>query len=58
MNACPYCGNTHKGMCARVKAVEYRPDGTIDRVEFHPPEQEIAAAMGFVAPAPQEDEDE
>lgn len=34
---CPYCGLIHKGMCARVKAIEYYQDGTTKRVELHDP---------------------
>ena len=33
---CRYCGliHTDPGICPRVKAIEYHPDGTIKRVEF------------------------
>ncbi len=31
---CPYCDNTHNGVCPSVKAFEYHPDGSLKRVEF------------------------
>ena len=34
---CPHCGVGHAGMCWQVKAIEYHPDGTIKRVEYHDP---------------------
>jgi hypothetical protein len=33
---CGHCGNMHVGTCWRVKAIEYHPNGTIKRVEYHP----------------------
>ncbi len=38
---CPYCGLsglTHPGVCPMVKALEYHENGSIKRVEFHPPQ--------------------
>lgn len=37
---CRYCGSTlpHPGICPSVKAIEYHPDGTVKRVEFHGPQ--------------------
>ena len=37
---CPHCSGggvqvIHNGPCPRVKAIEYFPDGTPKRVEFH-----------------------
>ena len=33
---CRWCGNVmHMGECPRVKVIEYYPNGTIKRVEFH-----------------------
>jgi hypothetical protein len=32
---CPHCGGWHTGMCPRLKAIEYHPDGTVKRVEYH-----------------------
>lgn len=34
---CGYCGNhiQHIGVCPRVKAIEYHPNGSVKRVEFH-----------------------
>ena len=34
---CPHCGMFHATTCPRVKAVEYHPDGSVRRVEFHAP---------------------
>lgn len=32
---CPYCGAwLHDGLCPRIKAVEYHPDGTVKRLEL------------------------
>jgi hypothetical protein len=31
--SCPYCGMWwHSGMCPRIKAIEYHPNGQIKRV--------------------------
>ena len=36
--SCPYCGvSGHPGVCPRVKTIEYSPDGSVRRVEFHAP---------------------
>lgn len=37
---CPYCGFAgHPPIrCPRLAAIEYHPDGTTKRVEFHKPE--------------------
>jgi hypothetical protein len=34
---CGLCGSVaeHSGICPRVKAMEYHPNGTIKRIEFH-----------------------
>ena len=39
-DCCPYCSNSgakiyHGGTCPRVKFVEYYPDGSVKKVEFH-----------------------
>lgn len=35
---CPHCGGIHQDRtCPRIKAVEYHPDGSIKRIEFHEP---------------------
>lgn len=31
---CPHCGDHHPGVCPRVKAIEYRRDGSVKRVEY------------------------
>ena len=38
--ACLYCSSesqqiSHGGKCPKVKAIEYHPDGSVKRVEFH-----------------------
>lgn len=42
MSACPYCGLIHNMTCPKIKAIEYYPDGTTKRVEFHGP---VATAL-------------
>jgi len=32
---CGHCGAIHGGTCSRIKAIDYYPDGTIKRVEYH-----------------------
>lgn len=36
LQPCRYCGESvfHTGICPRIKAIEYHPDGSIKRVEF------------------------
>jgi hypothetical protein len=34
---CPHCGMGHTGTCPRIKAIDYYPDGTTKRVEYHEP---------------------
>lgn len=36
--SCPHCGSIHTTTCPRVSAIEYHPDGTLKRVEFHSPQ--------------------
>ena len=33
---CEYCGQSHIGMCQRIKSIEYRKNGKVKRVELHP----------------------
>ncbi len=36
MNTCAHCGMYHpNGVCPRIKAIEYWPNGTMKRVEYH-----------------------
>ena len=36
--SCRYCGAIHGGVqCSRISAIEYFPDGTVKRIEFHNP---------------------
>lgn len=32
---CGYCGGYHAGMCPRIKAIEWYPNGTVKLVELH-----------------------
>lgn len=32
---CTHCGHYHFGPCPRIKAVEYWPNGTVKKVEYH-----------------------
>ena len=32
---CEHCGYGHVGTCPKVKAIEYHPNGTVKRIEFH-----------------------
>lgn len=32
---CGWCGAHHTGSCPRVKSLEFYPDGSVRRVEFH-----------------------
>ena len=34
---CAHCGGWHACQCPRIKAIEYYPDGSIKRVEYHEP---------------------
>ena len=34
-NYCDHCGCYHQGICSRIKAIEYYPNGMIKRVEYH-----------------------
>lgn len=35
---CQYCGLIHETKCSLISAIEYHPDGTVKRVEFHAPQ--------------------
>lgn len=43
MNTCPHCGLIHQTTCPRIKAMEYNPDGSVKRIEFHEPRPLIGA---------------
>ncbi len=32
---CGHCGMYHNGTCPKIKAIEYHPDGTVKRIEYH-----------------------
>ena len=37
LHPCTYCGQWHTGVCQKIKAIHYHPDGTVKSVEFHAP---------------------
>lgn len=37
LQQCGHCGAIHSGVCPRIKSIEYHPDGTMKRVEYHNP---------------------
>jgi hypothetical protein len=32
---CGHCGFYHAPPCPRIKAIEYHPDGSVKRIEYH-----------------------
>lgn len=32
---CPFCQQYHTANCPKVKALEYWPNGTLKRIEYH-----------------------
>lgn len=32
---CGHCGCWHQGACPRIKTIEYYPNGTIKKIEYH-----------------------
>ena len=42
---CKYCGETHGMKCPIVKAINYRADGSVERVEFLTPTDYHPVAM-------------
>lgn len=49
---CQYCGMSHSITCPRIKAMEYHPDGTIKRIEFHEPNATVTSDDRFYAKTP------
>jgi hypothetical protein len=45
LNPCRWCGIVHIGVCPLVKALDFHPDGTVKRVEFHAPMRPGAACQ-------------
>ena len=43
---CPHCNYGHVGTCPRIKAIEYHPDGTVKRIEFHEPQPITGVSLG------------
>jgi hypothetical protein len=35
LKKCMHCDNYHSGVCSKIKSIEYYPDGTIKKVEYH-----------------------
>lgn len=35
VSVCPYCGNTHQGLCPRIKRIEYDGLMVVRSIEFH-----------------------
>lgn len=44
---CEYCGMIHKGVCPKVRSIEYHQDSTIKRVEFFE-SQNLAADLHLI----------
>lgn len=34
-NQCEHCGLWHNGVCHLIKSIEYHPNGTIKKIEYH-----------------------
>lgn len=49
---CGHCGMTHIGPCPRIKAIEYYPNGTMKRVEYHELRTGIEATKVTLPPYP------
>jgi len=32
---CPHCGMFHSGVCPKIKSIEYFPNGSVKKVEYH-----------------------
>lgn len=45
-----WCGMLHDAACPRVKALELNEDGTVRRVEFHPPFIDLGNGKGWLTP--------
>lgn len=41
---CGHCGMTHAGICPLIRAIDYFPDGTVKRIEYHP--RDVPAQTG------------
>jgi hypothetical protein len=44
---CGHCGGYHTAQCPRIKAIEYHPNGTIKRIEYHDPAPTPPTRGGF-----------
>lgn len=53
MNKCRWCGAYHDEKCPIVKAIEYHQDGTVKRVEFLTPADQMQPLMSPPATVPQ-----
>lgn len=45
-NRCQWCNMFHQSVCPKVKAIEYRDDGRVKRVEFFAPIDYPALIVG------------
>jgi hypothetical protein len=57
--ACPHCGEPlrlHKGICWKVKAIEYFENGTIKRVEYDTPRIEHHHYPALLPEPPKKDD--
>lgn len=49
---CIHCGaGSHDGQCPKIKSVEYHPDGSIKKVEYHQ-KIETTRVRAYYPPAP------
>lgn len=53
---CRWCGWAHAGVCPRVKAIEYHPNGEVKRVEFFDSAFGQVIANVSIAPSKHEEE--
>lgn len=40
---CVHCAGWHGGVCPNIKAIEYYPDGSVRKVEYHDHSQPLPA---------------
>ena len=51
ITTCRWCGCSHTGVCPRVRAIEYHPNGQIARVEFHDTASRLGDVRVTIAPS-------
>ena len=47
---CLHCGMWHTGPCPRIKSIEYFPNGTVKRVEYHDFASSSDAKLPLIGP--------